>query len=115
MLHALVRQNHGHPREYFLGRCAGVVVCGTACLAEAGPPTAPGINVARINSTGLTVKVSLVPESPKATVDGGVFTVIVTATNPNSYPVVVQLTQNSGHTFGYSLAGILGTAGFAGI
>jgi hypothetical protein len=115
ILHALVRQNKGHPREYFLGRCAGVVVCGAGCLADAGPPASPDINVARINSSGLTLAVSTVPQFPKSTVDGGVFTVIVTATNPHPFPVVVQLTQNSGHTFGYSLFGALGNAGFAGI
>ncbi|HUQ19147.1 MAG TPA: hypothetical protein VM099_05995 [Gemmatimonadaceae bacterium] len=115
MLHAIVRQTNGHSREYFLGRCAGVVVCGAACLADAGPPPQPDINVARINSSGLTLTVSTVPQFPKSTVDGGVFTVIVTATNPRPFPVVVQLTQNSGHTFGYSLTGALGNAGFAGI
>lgn len=116
MLHALVRQTKGHPREYFLGRCAGVVVCGAACLVDAGPPSQPDINVVRINSSGLTLTVSTVPQSPKSTIDGGVFTVIVTATNPRPYPVVVQLTQSSGHTFGYSLGGVaVPNAGFAGI
>lgn len=38
MLHALVRQ-HGHPRELFAGRCAGVVQCEEQCAAH---PTAKG-------------------------------------------------------------------------
>jgi len=38
MLHALVRKASGHPREYFLQRCAGLVVCGPTCVADGGPP-----------------------------------------------------------------------------
>ncbi len=37
MLHALLRQLKGHPREYFLDRCGGVGSCASGCLTDAGP------------------------------------------------------------------------------
>jgi hypothetical protein len=36
MLHALL-QAPGHPRDQFLANCAGVVLCETACITDAGP------------------------------------------------------------------------------
>ena len=41
MLHALIRVG-GHPREFFVERCGGLVSCGGPCYEEAtqtGPPT----------------------------------------------------------------------------
>src|SRR6476620_4142025 len=50
MLHALVRKASGHPREYFLQRCAGLVVCGPTCVADAGPAPSIDATVQRVNS-----------------------------------------------------------------
>lgn len=39
MLHALLGASiSGHPREQFLGRCAGTVSCLDECISDAGPP-----------------------------------------------------------------------------
>lgn len=106
MLHALVRQLRGHPREYFLDRCAGLVVCGPTCVADAGPAPSIDPTVPRVTSDVLKLFVSIEPSSPSSAVEGGVFAVIVSATNPNPYPIVV--TQNPdahNHTFFYTLLG----------
>jgi hypothetical protein len=89
MLHALLRDVKGHPREYFLERCGGVVSCTSSCVRDAGP--APNIDwtTERVTSDVLKLFVSIVPSSPSSSVDGGVFTVIVTATNPNSHAIII--------------------------
>jgi hypothetical protein len=60
--------------------------------------------------------VTLQPESPSSSIDGGVFTVIVTATNPNSYPIFIDPNPSVGHHgFFYTIlgpsGGITGTGG----
>jgi hypothetical protein len=109
MLHALVRQASGHPREYFLNRCAGLVVCGPTCVADAGPAPNIDATVPRVTSEALQLFVSIEPVPPSSAIDGGVFAVIVSATNPNSHPVVITSTANGpGNTFFYSLLGPAG-------
>lgn len=109
MLHALVRQLKGHPRQYFLDRCAGLLVCGSTCVRDAGP--APSIDAAipRVTSEVLKLFVSIEPNPPSSAVDGGVFQVVVSATNPNSYPIVVTPSPSANnHTFFYVLTGLAG-------
>ena len=104
MLHALVREQSGHSRAFFLEKCAGVVSCGPKCRSDAGP--APSIDpmVQRVSSDVLELSVSVVPEHPTSSVDEGVFAIIVAAHNPNPYPVVVTLNPSAlNKTFFYSL------------
>lgn len=104
MLHALLRNVKGHPREYFLERCGGVVSCTSSCVTDAGP--APGIDATteHVTSDVLKLFVSVVPGSPSTAVDGGVFTVIVTATNPNSHAIVITQSATAlNRSFFYSL------------
>ena len=109
MLHALVRQLKGHPREYFLDRCAGLVVCGSACIADAGPAPSIDATIPRVTSEVLKLFVAIEPNPPTSATDGGVFAVIVSATNPNSYPIVVSPGPNAqNHTFFYTLIGPAG-------
>jgi hypothetical protein len=109
MLHALVRQPKGHPRQYFLDQCAGLVVCGSTCVADAGPAPSIDPTIPRVTSEVLKLFVSIEPSSPSSAVDGGVFAVIVSATNPNSYPIVVSPSPGSrNHTFFYTLSGVAG-------
>lgn len=91
MLHALVRKRSGHLRSYFLERCGGVVSCSDACIADAGPPPAVEASVPRVTPDSLQLGVALVPGAPSSAVDGGVFTIVVTATNTQTHPVVVTL------------------------
>ena len=56
------------------------------------------------------------PASPSSSIDGGVFTVIVSATNTNPYPIVVDPNPSAGHYgFFYTVVGpsggITGTGG----
>lgn len=91
MLHALVRARKGHSRSDFLEKCAGVVTCGVDCVRDAGEFPAPGANVAQVSSDVLEVSASLIPSVPLQSVDGGFFTIVVTAKNPKPYPVVIVL------------------------
>ena len=104
MLHALLRNVKGHPREYFLERCGGLVSCTTSCIRDAGP--GPNIDPAteRVTSNVLKLFVSIVPDAPSSSVDGGVFTVIVAATNPNSHAIVITPSATAfNHGFFYTL------------
>src|SRR5207237_3004074 len=90
----------------FLDRCGGVVSCASTCVTDAGPPPNIDATAERVTSDVLKLFVSVVPNSPSSSIDGGVFTVIVTATNPNSHAIVV--TPNAGsmnHSFFYTLTG----------
>jgi hypothetical protein len=109
MLHALLRQLKGHPREYFLDRCGGIVTCGSNCLADAGPAPSIAATIPRVTSDVLKLFLSIEPNAPSSAIDGGVFAVIVSATNPNSYPIVVSPGPDAGnHTFFYTLLGPAG-------
>lgn len=105
MLHALMRDVKGHPRAQFLERCRGVVSCDADCRAEAGPAPDIDANVATVTSDVLEIATFLLPDVPKSTIDGGLFTLVVTATNPKPYPIVVSLdVSGSNKTFFYTLA-----------
>ena len=90
MLHALVRVG-GHPRDQFLGRCAGVVDCGTDCIADAGPPPPADPAVPLASPRQFEVSVAVVPERPDLATDGGHFSVIVSVRNPQQRSVVARL------------------------
>jgi len=92
MLHALVR-GRGHPREQFLGACAGVVHCEGPCVE--GTFVAPGPATA-VTANALELDVEVVPKPPSGLVDGGSFSVIVTARNPRA--TAVRVTSFDGST-----------------
>ena len=91
MLHALIRSPSGHSRSYFVDRCGGVVSCGSPCMTDIGTAPAPPADAIPMGIQALSVAAVLIPGQPAVTIDDGVFTVAVTATNPNSYPIVVTL------------------------
>ena len=108
MLHALVRQP-GHSREYFLNRCGGIVSCASACVTDAGQAPQIDASTVHASSNALHLRVTIVPESPSSSIDGGVFTLIITATNTNPYPIVVDPNPSAGHYgFFYTLLGVSG-------
>lgn len=90
MLHALLRRT-GHPRDAFVGRCAGVVVCTSRCLAEGGPPAAPDPSALPVAPTEIQVAVEIDPAAPSPAFEDGHFRMIVSARNPRTSPVVAQL------------------------
>jgi hypothetical protein len=81
---------------------------------DAGPAPSIDPTVPRVTSDVLKLFVSIQPGSPSSAIDGGVFAVIVSATNPNSYPIVVSLNSAAGnYTFFYTLFGP--TGGISGV
>jgi hypothetical protein len=89
MLHALIRAD-GHPREQFLNRCAGIVVCITSCITDAGPAPAADPAAIMVDPIALDVRISLTPSIPSGRL-GEHFWITVTARNPLDQPVIVRL------------------------
>jgi hypothetical protein len=94
MLHAL-HDVDGHPREFFLGRCAGVVVCRGHCVQDAGPVPPENPATPRVDPSVLEVGLVLRPRPPSLGLYGGYFTLVVTARNPRSDSVIVELPPGS--------------------
>ena len=109
MLHALLRVG-GHPREQFLGKCAGFVDCAVDCIADAGapPPADPATPFASPRT--FEVSVAALPERPGRAVDGGEFSVIVSVRNPQQRTVIARLgtTNVQAWSFQFELRGASG-------
>jgi hypothetical protein len=90
MLHALLRAG-GHPRNAFIARCAGVVVCTEDCITEAGPAPQPDPAAKLVAPSALEIGVEVTPDAPSSSVNGGNLMMVVTARNPSASPVIVQL------------------------
>jgi hypothetical protein len=114
MLHALVRVG-GHPRDQFLGKCAGVVDCGTDCIADAGPPPPADPAAPLVSPRQFEISVAVVPERPSRAVDDGQFSVTVSVRNPQQRSVVARLgtTNIQAWSFQFELVGENG-AGIVG-
>ncbi|MBA2685766.1 MAG: hypothetical protein H0U66_14875 [Gemmatimonadaceae bacterium] len=90
MLHALVRAVN-HPRIEFLERCAGTVTCAYDCVKDSEPAPIPPAGTPLVSPSALEIAVEIKPSTPKGGADGGYFTLVVTAHNPESHAVVVVL------------------------
>ena len=90
MLHVLLDRD-GHPGEYFVQRCGGVVECEDACLREAGYPTAPPSPDTTVAVRELETTVHAYPDTVSLTADSGWVTVVVEARNPLPRAVTVAL------------------------
>lgn len=115
MLHALLRRG-GHPRDEFLGACAGVVDCNQSCIDDAGPAPAFDPTAVPVTDDDLEVAIAMAPAHPSAAVDDGFFTVTVRVTNPRATPVVVTLPPTLNGTpvaFSYLVTGPRGGVGNA--
>ena len=117
MLHALIgpAAGEGHPNEYFVQRCGGVVDCQNVCLTDGPPPPAPDMLAAVLEPKQIQLDLQLLPAAPAASLYGGWLAVTVLATNPLDQPVWVTIPRSSpgvpdGETFAYALQGSV--AGF---
>jgi hypothetical protein len=113
MLHAL-QDGDGHPREFFLRRCGGVVVCDGSCADEEPlPPANPALRRAEPNA--LEIGVELRPQSPSLGLYGGYLSLTVTARNPRADSVIVTLPPTTvgepGTTFQYVVEYSVGSDG----
>ncbi|HYC51462.1 MAG TPA: hypothetical protein VEB19_10180 [Gemmatimonadaceae bacterium] len=101
MLHALLK-GKGHPRADFVGRCGGVVTCSVKCIEEGKAPTKP-LNAVTVSPSTMEISVDVWPESPGPDVLDGYVRVTVSARNPRSQPVLVNLpTYYPGTPLGFS-------------
>ena len=117
MLHALIGPSagEGHPNEYFVQRCGGVVDCQNVCLSDGPPPAAPDMQATVLDPKQMQLDLQLLPAAPSASVYGGWLAITVTATNPLDQPVWVLVPRVAsgradGETFAYALQGTV--AGF---
>jgi hypothetical protein len=110
MLHALLRVG-GHPRDQFLGKCAGFVDCGTDCIVDAGPPPPADPAAPLVSPRQFEVSVAVAPEHPGRAVDDGQFSAIVSVRNPQQRGVVARLgsTNIQAWSFQFELVGAGGT------
>ena len=90
MLHSLIRTS-GHPRSAFLEKCLGVVSCTPGCVSDAGPPPNLTSIPPVVPSDSIEIQISFLPDVPSSTIDGGVFTMVVSAHNKADHPVIASL------------------------
>ena len=112
MLHAL-RQKGGHPRDQFLGKCAGVVDCEEACAADAGPYPNPPEAPIQVSADGIDITLDVEPNTPARNIDDGRFSITVLAHNKSTHWATV--TPVSGiealQTFAIDVHGANGATG----
>ncbi|MEO7711806.1 MAG: hypothetical protein ABIV10_02675, partial [Gemmatimonadaceae bacterium] len=112
MLHALLGSK-GHPREEFLGRCAGYVTCTSKCAEDAGPAPVMPTSVPRVSPTDLIVTAVIAPPPNSGLVDGNYFAIVVRARNPFGYTVAAALPTSAvlpdaKISFAYTITGVGG-------
>lgn len=110
MLHALLGTSaggHGHPHEYFVRRCGGIVHCVSTCLTDDGPLPVPDPAAPVVSPNVLDVRVSVQPTPFDPAQYGGWMAVLVTARNPLPHAVWVSLPAQLGgpDTFGFAIDG----------
>lgn len=110
MLHALLGTSaggHGHPHEYFVQRCGGIVHCVSTCLTDDGPLPLPNRSAPAVPPSVLDVSVSVQPAPFDPAQYGGWMAVMVTARNPLAHAVWVPLPVEGGapSTFGFAIDG----------
>lgn len=84
MLHSLLRKA-GHPRNQFLGKCAGTVPCQGGCIREAGPYPAPPESPIHVGGDSIDLSVDVEPKNPNPGYDGGFFSITVIAHNRSAH------------------------------
>jgi hypothetical protein len=105
MLHALVRKP-GHPRNQFLGNCAGTVVCQGSCITDAGTYPPPPVSPIHVTGDSLDITLSIDPANPTTAVDGGFFTITVFVRNLSSHWATVMPTPpvtDTAHSFNFDV------------
>lgn len=111
MLHALLHRG-GHPREYFLERCASLVWCSDLCLRQGGTWRVPDSAYIRLSPESLDVRQSAVLRPAELDGDRWIEQWIE-VTNRRNTAVLVAAPGDARTppTFGYQVYGRLGKIG----
>ncbi len=117
MLHALI--GAGHPHEYFMDKCEGVVACVGPCLHEAGDTPVPPADAVTIDVTDLSIESDVQTSDASVATDSGWAAITISARNPRGEPVWVSLrtvapNEKASATFGYDFHCISGGCGSGG-
>lgn len=113
MLHAL-RQKGGHPRDQFLGKCAGTVDCEEACIADGGTYPTPPETPLNVSGDGIDISLQISPATPARNVDEGRFSITVLAHNKSTHWVTVTPSSSASapnETFSIDVHGANGATG----
>jgi len=105
MLHALLAKS-GHPRDQFLGKCAGTVPCEAGCIRDAGPYPAPPESPIHVTGDSIDLTVDVEPKNPTPATDGGLFSITVTAHNRSAHWATVTpsvLVDDTNRTFSFDV------------
>jgi hypothetical protein len=115
MLHALLGTG-GHPRNAFIARCGGIVVCTQECITEAGAAPQPDPAAQFVAPSALEIGVQVTPAAPSSSVNGGNFMMVVTARNTSASPVIALLPPSGdagpSGSFGFQIIGASGSSFF---
>ncbi|HMH85302.1 MAG TPA: hypothetical protein VK529_05100 [Gemmatimonadaceae bacterium] len=84
MLHSLLRKG-GHPRNQFLGKCAGTVHCQGSCIRDAGPYPQPSESPIHVPGDSIEISVDIEPGNPNSAQDGGFFSMTVIVRNRSAH------------------------------
>ena len=91
MLHALLGKVEGHPREAFLEKSAGTVVCLEQCSRQGGPWPAEDPSALRGPASLLTIQASSPHDSVVRSDPTSIFSASVMAMNETGRPLIVIL------------------------
>ena len=113
MLHAL-RQRGGHPRDQFLGKCAGVVDCEEPCIADAGAYPTPPQTPIHVNNDSIDLIIDIEPHTPARNIDEGRFSITVLTHNKTARWITVTPAAGvsaATQTFSIDVHGVNGATG----
>lgn len=93
MLHALLAERSGHPREFFYEKCGGYVSCVDECATQAGINSAALPSAVLVDRLSLEYGLSVAPETVYVSKERGAsaYVVAMRIRNPFPYPVRVPL------------------------
>ena len=108
MLHALIGKTagEGHPPEYFVEKCGGIVHCGPSCMTERGPVPAPAASAPTIAASAVSIDVTVDPGSNDASQYDGWITVLVREHNPLQTGMWVPVPSGIGITIAGTTLGL---------
>jgi hypothetical protein len=107
MLHAILRNSNGHPREAYLEKCAGTVICLEECTREGGPWPAADATARSGPASLLTIRATSPHDTVVRSDPTSILSATVMATNETGRPLIVTLPPSGDAgppaTFGFAI------------